>query len=117
MFPLIRSSDNPLTLDEIKDALNNLNERLSAVEMLSAPNATPSSGEVFTAGDRAVLTEIGQFLGVHAVVANTVASRDAGVADIDPGTGLSRVVPDRPAVDVRSQPGGFSSSPVQMPGA
>lgn len=124
LFPLAFVNDLPPTFQSVLGAMNNLNDRLSAVETLNANSAAVAinptivtGADMFTAGDRAVLTEVAAFLGVHNIVANTVASRDAGVADIDPATGLPRVVPDTPSADIRSQPGGFSSSPVSQPGA
>lgn len=86
IFPLVSTDTVPVTLDEIIGALNNLNDRVVAVE------TRPASTNDFSAADRTLLNEVGDFFGVHRVVANTVASRAAGAKDIDPATGLPRVV-------------------------
>lgn len=88
IWPMVRTGDDMLTLDEIRSALNNLNDRLSVIEQ-RAPVSTDNVGtDVFTPADRAMLQEVGAFFGVHTVVANTVASREAGATEIDPNTGL-----------------------------
>lgn len=113
IFPLVRNTERGDSIQDVFDALNNLHNRLSAIEahsgkpdpmdasFVSDPNAIP-----FTAGDRAVIDEVGAFLGIHRVVANTVASE--AQPDIDPVTNLPRVVVDRQNAAMQ-QPGGFSS--------
>lgn len=49
-----------------------------------------------SASDRAVLDHAASFFGVHTIVAETLASKAAGVEDIDPTTGKPRVVIERP---------------------
>lgn len=73
-WPLVRTDKDPLTLNEIKDALNSLNERLSAIE--SAPVSNDNSGASFSAADRAMLTEVGAFFGIHAAVAEAIAGNE-----------------------------------------
>lgn len=79
-WPLVRSMDDALTLDEIKDALNSLHERLSAIESkdVSSEEITDAfeNRARFTPADRAMLTEVGQFLGVHSAVATAVGNAE-----------------------------------------
>lgn len=116
LFPMQMGGtpDAPIPPDifAFMNALNNLNDRLTAIENrpvnLDGPVTDPSA-PVFSAADRAMLDEVGGFLGVHRVVANTVATRASDpAADIDPTTGLPR------AAVVRAQPappntGGFQN--------
>jgi hypothetical protein len=90
IFPLERTKDNPLTLDEIKDALNSIAERLSDVETKSFGGDNPRPVSEFTAADRAVLDEVASFLGVHSAVATAVAEKTAG------DTETARVVVQKP---------------------
>lgn len=109
----MQNDNQPPPLQEILDALNNLNERVVAVENGSAndtafadigkrldvlesrsePVLTAVTGDVFTAADRAVISEVAAFLGVHTVVANTLATREGDpAAVINPNTGLEVTV-------------------------
>jgi hypothetical protein len=80
IFPIIELSSERLTA-----ALNNLHSRLEVLEKREGVDA------VLSASDRAILAEAGNFFGVHAIVANTIASKEAGIENIDPNTGLEKV--------------------------
>lgn len=77
-------------------AVNNLHERLKAIEKRPDVETVSNGNGNLTVQDRAVLDEAARFLGVHGIVANTVESRKAGISDIDPNTGLERVIVERP---------------------
>lgn len=53
-------------------------------------------GSVLTASDRAVLDHAASFFNIHTTVAETLASRENGVTDIDPNTGKERVIVEKP---------------------
>lgn len=88
-YPLVMIGENqPPTVQEIMAAINNLNDRVTTIETRPADAAPISSGEVFTAADRAVLSEVAGFLGVHVVVATTLETKANNPdAVIDPTTG------------------------------
>lgn len=87
LFPIRELSSENLTR-----ALNNLDERLNAIAK-GADFAT-----VLSPTDRAVLDHSANFFGLHSVVAETLASKAAGVEDIDPTTGRARVIVERPII-------------------
>lgn len=108
----------PPTLQSFMDAVNNLNDRMTALEN-AGPGVADPNAVVFTAGMLAVLDECGAFFGVHRVVANTVDTRqNQPTANIDPATGLPKVeIPVAQPV-AQQQTGTFGSNFNQnQPGA
>lgn len=93
IFPIKELSSQNLTA-----ALNNLHDRLKLLEegFFSLSQAGPLDTTILSATDRAVLDHAAGFFGVHATVAETLASKAAGVTDIDPTTGKARVIVERP---------------------
>lgn len=93
LFPI-----RDLTSENLMAALNNLHERLHAFETAPRVDTSEGGATVLSPSDRAVLDHCAGFFGVHTVVAETLASQEAGVADIDPVTGKARVVVERPTI-------------------
>lgn len=100
VFPLEVKDGKAPSLVDILDGMNELHSRL-----VSAENRPAAEAGEFTAGDRAVLTELAAFLGPHRIVADTLASKEAGAEKIDPNTGFAMVERSIPRISNQEQNG------------